>query len=573
MFKYFTLIICLPFVATAQQSNAVYYAAPYLQIEKVDEKTTADANDFGYNILIHPESSFIKEAFYMWVDDQWYEILNSKDIFTTTNEVSTLFTISKNSKDPLKIKDVNDVVYLYPIEALDRYIVSYADFITLSKSIEKRDLITYVKPAETPEPAVVQPSNNIPSQDSQVTLLDKIEVVEVPKSDEVPEPKIEIPAETPEPVVDESSKSIPSQDSQVTLLDKIEVVEVPKSDEVPEPKIEIPVEQPKLTADEPVLITSENPSSVLLDVIDVVEVVKREEIPFDPTQNTVVENQSEITEEKPKVEEKIVEEAPVKISATNTPIIANPGNDYEIAVNEGFDGTVTEWIEMIDAQGGKTAYEQAVEKGFDGTEDEWKKMLWGREVDVEIAKRDKTTAIVTEWIQSLNTSKGNSPYELALKHGFYGTFTEWVESVVGTDGEKAYEHAKTKGFEGSYKEWIEKQLNSSNQEVLRKERLSQTQMFVAPNVLMPLNTEFTEPLTFNLFDYYNQFYGSAMITSAGESNNVLEIRPTDLEYQITWFEKDKIKILELSKEGIIKYQPLEGVSETNTKLNVRYILK
>src|SRR5690606_25788041 len=97
MFKYFTLIICLPFVATAQQSNAVYYAAPYLQIEKVDEKTTADANDFGYNILIHPESSFIKEAFYMWVDDQWYEILNSKDIFTTTNEVSTLFTISKNS--------------------------------------------------------------------------------------------------------------------------------------------------------------------------------------------------------------------------------------------------------------------------------------------------------------------------------------------------------------------------------------------------------------------------------------------------------------------------------------------
>lgn len=526
MFKYFTLIICLPFVATAQQSNAVYYAAPYLQIEKVDEKTTADANDFGYNILIHPESSFIKEAFYMWVDDQWYEILNSKDIFTTTNEVSTLFTISKNSKDPLKIKDVNDVVYLYPIEALDRYIVSYADFITLSKSIEKRDLITYVKPAETPEPAVVQPSNNIPSQDFQVTLLDKIEVVEVPKSDEVPEPKIEIPAE-----------------------------------------------QPKLTADEPVLITSENPSSVLLDVIDVVEVVKREEIPFDPTQNTVVENQSEITEEKPKVEEKIVEEAPVKISATNTPIIANPSNDYEIAVNEGFDGTVTEWIEMIDAQGGKTAYEQAVEKGFDGTEDEWKKMLWGREVDVEIAKRDKTTAIVTEWIQSLNTSKGNSPYELALKHGFYGTFTEWVESVVGTDGEKAYEHAKTKGFEGSYKEWIEKQLNSSNQEVLRKERLSQTQMFVAPNVLMPLNAEFTEPLTFNLFDYYNQFYGSAMITSAGESNNVLEIRPTDLEYQITWFEKDKIKILELSKEGIIKYQPLEGVSETNTKLNVRYILK
>src|SRR5690606_13244149 len=171
-------------------------------------------------------------------------------------------------------------------------------------------------------------------------------------------------------------------------------------------------------------------------------------IPFDLSKNEVVENQPENQE--PKDDQ--IKEIPVKISATNTPTIAKPTNDYEIAVNEGFDGTVTEWIEMIDAQGGKTAYEQAVEKGFDGTENEWKKMLWGREVDVEIAKRDKTAAIVSEWIQSLNTSKGNSPYELALKHGFYGTFTEWVESVVGTDGEKAYEHAKEKGFEGSYKE-------------------------------------------------------------------------------------------------------------------------
>src|SRR5690606_24844608 len=128
-----------------------------------------------------------------------------------------------------------------------------------------------------------------------------------------------------------------------------------------------------------------------------------------------------------------------------------------------------------------------------------------REVDVEIAKRDKTTAIVTEWIQSLKTSRGNSPYEMALKHGFYGTFTEWVESVVGTDGEKAYEHAKTKGFEGSYKDWIEEQLNNSNKEVMRKERLTQTQMFVAPNVFMPVNTETAEPLTFDLYAYYNQF--------------------------------------------------------------------
>src|SRR5690606_29633574 len=199
------------------------------------------------------------------------------------------------------------------------------------------------------------------------------------------------------------------------------------------------------------------------------------------------------------------------------------------------------------------------------------KMLWGREVDVEIAKRDKTTAIVMEWIQSLNTSKGNSPYEMALKHGFYGTFTEWVESVIGTDGEKAYEHAQTKGFKGSYKEWIEEQLVNSNKEVLRKERLSQTQMFVAPNVALPIDTEATEALTFDLFDYYNKFYGSAVVTSSNEQQNTFEILPTDLEYQITWFEKDKIKIIELNKNGILKYQPLEEYTGTFSSINVRYI--
>lgn len=514
MLKYFVTLICIPFAVTAQQANTVYYAAPYLQIEDVHKKASTDANDFGYNVLVHPKSSFIQEGFFMWVDDQWYKILNSNEIFTTYQDFKTLFTLSTENKNPLKIKDVNDVVYLFPIEALDSYKVSFADFTTLSKSIQKQNLITYTKPVEV-------------VAEKAPVVLDVIDVVEVPKK-EIPETPV---------------------------------------------KKEVAVELPKLNTNEPVLITSENPQSVLLDVMDVVEVVKREEIPFDPTQNKDIENTAEIIEEKPKVEEQITAEIPVKIAAKNTLIIPNPSNDYEIAVNEGFDGTVTEWVEMIDAKGGKTAYQQAVDKGYKGTEEEWMKMLWGREVDVEIAKRDKTTAIVTEWIQSLKTSKGSSPYEMALKHGFYGTFTEWVESVVGTDGEKAYEHAKEKGFEGTYKEWIEQQLKTSNQEVLRKELLTKTQMFVAPNVLMPLSAEVTEPLTFNLFDYYNQFYGSAVISSSEENNNALEIKPTDLEYQITWFEKDKVKIIELTKDGILKYQPLEGVLDTNTKLNVRYILK
>src|SRR5690554_7393039 len=147
---------------------------------------------------------------------------------------------------------------------------------------------------------------------------------------------------------------------------------------------------PKLNpVPEEVMITSEDPSSVLLDVMEVVEIVKRKEIPF------VVEHSEETLEEEGVSAEIIVAEAEepqketVRIAASSTLIIPEPSNDYEIAVNEGFDGTVTEWIEMIDAQGGKSAYEQAVEKGFEGSEREWMRMLWGRQVDVEVAKRDK----------------------------------------------------------------------------------------------------------------------------------------------------------------------------------------
>src|SRR5690606_12013061 len=161
----------------------------------------------------------------------------------------------------------------------------------------------------------------------------------------------------------------------------------------------------------------------------------------------------------------------------------------------------------------------------------------------------------------------------ALRHGFYGTFTEWIESVIGTDGEKAYEHAKTKGFEGTYEEWIEKQLDASNQEVLRKELLTQTQMFVAPNIQLPLKqTDGAEPLEFNLYNYYNQYYGSPVISS-GNSRTSVEIKPADLEYQITWFERDKIKIIELNKDGVMKYLPLEDIENTSTSINVRYLLK
>src|SRR5690606_713349 len=105
MFKYLPIVVCFPFVGVAQQANQVYYAAPYLQIGKVNAQDTTDRIDFGSNSLLHPETAFIKEGLYMWVDDQWYEILNAKDVLTSQNDLKPLFSISNDYKNPLKIKD------------------------------------------------------------------------------------------------------------------------------------------------------------------------------------------------------------------------------------------------------------------------------------------------------------------------------------------------------------------------------------------------------------------------------------------------------------------------------------
>lgn len=531
MFKYFITFIGLPILVHAQDAKTTYYAAPYLKIQDVNKKVAIESNDFGYNTLVHNHDVFLKEGYYMWVDDQWYQVLNAKDIFTSYLDFKTLFTISDENKKPLQIKDVNDVEFLFPIEALDTYKVSYNDFNLLSASIQKQNVTLYSKP------------------DVEKLALEEIVFVDT----------------KPDLLIDGNTVIVETNTAEEEIINV-------KSEIATETNTTTVETKPIVKEKEEVMITSEDPSSILLDVIDIVEVVKREEIPFDPMKKEVPSEDISL-EEKP-VDVIVAPEKEVKISATNTLIIANPQNDYEIAVNEGFDGTVTEWIESINEKGGKTAYQQAVDKGYVGSEEDWMKMLWGRQVDVEIAKKDKTAAIVTEWIQSLKSTKGVSPYELALKHGFYGTYTEWVESVVGVDGEKAYEHAKTKGFEGSYKDWIEAQLNSSNKEMLRKERLTKTQMFVAPNVMLPINNvEADQALSFDLFEYYNQYYGAPMVSSNGESSDAIELNATDLEYQITWFEKDKIKIIELSKDGILKYIPLITEGVLSSKLNVRYILK
>ena len=62
-------------------------------------------------------------------------------------------------------------------------------------------------------------------------------------------------------------------------------------------------------------------------------------------------------------------------------------------------------------QQGLTAYDIAVQNGFDGTVEEWLKSLAGQ-----------------------TGSDGKSAYDLAVENGFNGTVEEWLASLVGKDG-------------------------------------------------------------------------------------------------------------------------------------------
>lgn len=96
---------------------------------------------------------------------------------------------------------------------------------------------------------------------------------------------------------------------------------------------------------------------------------------------------------------------------------------YEVAVANGFVGTVTDWLSSlrgapgtpgadgVDGDDGASAYQVAVANGFVGTETEWLSSLKGDD-----------------------GAPGQSAYAAAVAGGFVGTLAEWLSSLNGADG-------------------------------------------------------------------------------------------------------------------------------------------
>ena len=117
---------------------------------------------------------------------------------------------------------------------------------------------------------------------------------------------------------------------------------------------------------------------------------------------------------------------------------------YEIAVEHGFSGTETEWLQsLIGPQGpagkaslrGDSAYEIACKHGFNGTETEWLESLRGeRGLQGEKGLKGDTGIQGLTGVQGPKGESGKSAYEIARDHGFSGSEEAWLESLKGEKG-------------------------------------------------------------------------------------------------------------------------------------------
>lgn len=88
----------------------------------------------------------------------------------------------------------------------------------------------------------------------------------------------------------------------------------------------------------------------------------------------------------------------------------------------------------------KSAYDLAVENGFEGS--------------------------LEEWLESLKGSDGKTAYDLAVENGFGGTISEWLDTLIGIDGKSAYDIAVDNGFVGTEQEWLESLKNPSTSKAI-----------------------------------------------------------------------------------------------------------
>lgn len=122
----------------------------------------------------------------------------------------------------------------------------------------------------------------------------------------------------------------------------------------------------------------------------------------------------------------------------NTNWIYSPDSAYEIAISNGFIGTIQEWLESLVGAPGPEGYPGPPgiigPAGMDGRDGK-------------------------------DGADGKSAYEIALTKGYIGTETDWVDSIKGlpgtrgADGKSAYEIMVENGYNGTETDWVNTMTN------------------------------------------------------------------------------------------------------------------
>ena len=143
-----------------------------------------------------------------------------------------------------------------------------------------------------------------------------------------------------------------------------------------------------------------------------------------------------------------------------------------------------------DGKDGLSAYELAVENGFTGTLAEWLASLKGEDGENGVDGKD-----------GVNGSDGKSAYIIAVEHGFSGTETEWLESLKGADGSDA-DDMDLSGYA------TKAELQKITENAVYLENLIKQTSSVSDTVLFESGTDALEKYGENIYTYYNDGYRS-----------------------------------------------------------------
>lgn len=228
--------------------------------------------------------------------------------------------------------------------------------------------------------------------------------------------------------------------------------------------------------------------------------------------------------------------------------ISEKGKDgksaYEIALENGFVGTETEWLESLKGADGKdgingkdgadglpgkdgidgkngadgqdgvngsdgmSAYEIAVANGFTGTEFEWLVSLKGS--DGKDGVNGKDGADGQDGIDGINGADGKSAYIIAVEHGFTGTETEWLASLKGADGKDGADGQPGKDApEVDLSNYATKdELQKIEENAVYLENLIKNGASIIYTVLFEASVDALTAYGENIYTYYNDGYRS-----------------------------------------------------------------